>query len=94
MFDDGTLKLDDAEAILSFSNKFIVEKELVKDHLLHLTTLERTKNLRKKDRLEKRQQRQQKSFEEYNWGTLCRTGEIQKLKIQELEKYLTHFNFR
>ena len=59
MFDHGSLKLDNEEAILSFSNKFIVEKELVKDHLLHLTTLERTKNLHAGDRLEKRQQRQQ-----------------------------------
>ena len=36
LFDDGTLKLDKEEAILSFCNKFIMEKELVKDHLLHL----------------------------------------------------------
>ena len=72
MFDNGTLKLDDEEAISTFSNKFIVENELVKDHLLHLTTLEGTKNFRVKDRLEKRQQRRQKQFEEYNWNTtLC-----------------------
>ena len=91
-FDNGTLKLDDEEAISTFSNKFIVENELVKDHLLHLTTLERTKNFRAKDKLEKRQQRRQKLFEEYNWDTLCRIGEIQQLTVPELEKYLTHFN--
>ncbi|KAL9965167.1 hypothetical protein ACROYT_G028930 [Oculina patagonica] len=49
------------------------------------------KNLRQKDRLEKRQEKQQKGFDQYNWDTLCRSGEIQKLNIQELEKYLNHF---
>ena len=91
-FYNGTLRLDDEEAISTFSYKFIVENELLKDLLLHLTTLERTKNFRAKDRLEKRQQRQQKQFEEYNWDTLCRTGEIQQPTVPELEKYLTHFN--
>ena len=39
LFDDGTSKLDKEEAILLFSNKFIMKKELVKDHLLHLKVL-------------------------------------------------------
>ena len=43
-FEDGTVKLTDDEAITSFSNKFIVEKDLVKDYLQHLTNLERMKN--------------------------------------------------
>ena len=68
-----------------------MEMELVKDHLLHLTTLERTKNLPAKDRLEKRQQGRQKRFKEYKWDILCRTGEIQQLTVQEVEKCLIHF---
>jgi len=70
MFDEGTLKLDNEKAILFVTNKLIVEKKLVKGHLLYVTTLERTKNLCAKDRLEKQQQRQQKRFKEYNWDTL------------------------
>lgn len=89
-FDDGTL-LGDDDAISSFSTIFIVEKELIKDHLQHLTTLERKKNMRTKDRLKKRKQRQQKCFEDYDWNTLCRTGKVQQY-IQELEKYLSHSN--
>ena len=41
-FDDGTL-LGDDDAISSFSTIFIVEKEIIKDHLQHLTTLKRKK---------------------------------------------------
>ena len=92
MFDGGNLKLDDDEAISSFSTKNFVEKELVKDHLQHLTTLERMKNLHTKDRLEKQQQRWQKCFDDYDWDTLCHNSKVQKLNIQELEKYLRHFN--
>jgi len=40
-FDDGTLKLDDNDAISSFSTEFNVQKKLIKDHLQHLTTFER-----------------------------------------------------
>ena len=72
--------------------QLFLTNESVKDHLLHLTTLERTKNFRAKDRLETWQQRWQNKFKEYNWDTLCRTGEIQQLTVPELEKYLTHFN--
>ena len=89
--EDGTLKLTDDEAITSFSNKFIVEKELVKGYLQHLTNLERMKNIRTNDRLKKQQQRRQKGFYEYDWDTLCRTGEIQHLLLHEIEKYLNHF---
>ena len=91
-FEKGTLKLGDKEAISSFSTRFIVEKKLLEDYLYHLTTLERTRNIREKDRKEKRQQRKEKSFDEYNWDILGRTGKLQQLKVQELEKYLKHFN--
>ena len=37
------------------------------------------------------QQRRQKGFYEYDWDTLCRTGEIQHLLLHEIEKYLNHF---
>ena len=60
-FNNGTLKLNDEEAISLFSDKFIVEKELAKDYLHHLTNLERMKNIRADDRLKKQQNRRQKS---------------------------------
>lgn len=91
-FKNGTLKLGDEDGISLFSSKYIVEKKLVEDYLLHLTTLARTKNIRESDRKEKRQEREQKSFEEYDWDMLVKTGAIQKLKVKELEKYLKHFN--
>ena len=91
-FNNGTLKLNDEEAISLFSEKCIVEKELAKDYLHHLTNLERMKNIRADDRLKKQQNRRQKGFQDYDWDTLCRTGEIQKLLLHEIEKYLSHFN--
>ena len=63
----------------------------MKDYLQHLTTLERTKSMRSKDR-EKEQKRKQKSVNEYDWDTLCRTGKVKKLNVDELEKYLRQCN--
>ncbi len=59
-----------------------MEKKLVKDHMLHLTTDDKQSS--QKGQIEKCQQRQQKSFEKYNCDTSCRTAEFHKLKIQEL----------
>ena len=46
--------------------------------------------MRSKDREKEREKRKQKSFNGYDWDTLCRTGKVQK--VDELEKYLRHFN--
>lgn len=89
MFENGKLMADDEDAISSFANKFIVEKQLVKDHLVHLNTLERTRNLRSKDRLQKRQEMRNKRFD---WDSLCLTGKVQKFNVRELDKYLSYFH--
>ena len=76
-----------------FSQKFIVSKDLAKDyidHLIHLQMLDYLKVIRAKERDHKKQTRQEKPYEEYEWGELCRSGDIAKLTKQELSKYLNH----
>ncbi len=91
MFENGELITDDEDTVTLFVNKFIVEKQLVKEHLAHLNVLERTRNLRSKDRLQRRQETRDKRFGDYDWDSLCLTGKVKKLNVQELEKYLSHF---
>lgn len=71
------------DAVASFSTKFLVEKELIKDHLHHFTTLERKKSVYIKGRLEKRKKRQQNEMLQSR--TLTETLFI-------TPKYLSHFN--
>ena len=88
------LKISDEEGISSSSTRFIVEKELEEDYLLHLPTLERKRSLREKDRKEKRQQRKEKPFNEYDWDILCRTGikrPIKRPRAGEVFKTLWSF---
>lgn len=71
------------DAVASFSTKFLVEKELIKDHLHHFTTLERKKSVYIKGRLEKRKKRQQNEMLQSR--TMTETLFI-------TPKYLSHFN--
>ena len=91
-FAEGSLKLEDEEAINLFSKRFIVQEELVRAYLQHLINLERLKKLRKADKQQKKKQTEEKRFEECDWETLSRTGQAQKLLVHELDKYLKHFD--
>ena len=72
---------DDEDALSSFANKFIVEKQLVKDHLVHLNALER--NFRSKDRLQKRQEMRNKQLLRTMIGTVCVLREKFKNSMSE-----------
>ena len=74
---------DDEDALSSFANKFIVEKQLVKDHLVHLNALERTRNFRSKDRLQKRQEMRNKQLLRTMIGTVCVLREKFKNSMSE-----------
>ena len=91
-FEDGTLKLDDKEPISTFSRHFIVGKELAKEYLQHLVELQQMRNLRNLDRHQKRTKKQNKTFDDYDWELLVRNGQLQKLLLSELDKYLNKFN--
>ena len=80
-FEDETLKL-----------QFIVDKELVREYLQHLVELQQMRNLRKLDRHQKRTEKQNKTFDDYDWELLVRNGQLQKLLLSELDKYLNKFN--
>ena len=60
--------------------------------MAHLNTLERTRNLRSKDRLQKRRERQDKRFEDCDWDSLDLAGKVCKRNIQQPEEHLSHFH--
>ena len=91
-FQDGTLKLDNEDSICSFSRQFIVDKDFVKEYLQHLVELKLMRSLRTLDRHQKRRDKQTKLFDDYDWEGLIRSGQLSKLSISELEKYLNKFS--
>ena len=67
-------KLQTAKEIEEFSRTFVVSEDLVKTYVDHLKHLEFLKSLRNKATTEKRQNREAKTYEDYNWNELVLTG--------------------
>ena len=59
--------------------------------MAHLEDLKIQDNIRAKRRVEKKNKRSQKSVHQYAWLELVETGNIKKLLVSELEKYLEHY---
>ena len=81
-------KLETAKEIEEFSRSFVVSEDLVKTYVDHLKHLEFLKSLRNKATTEKRQNREAKMYEDYNWNELVLTGGLSSLHVCELNTYL------
>ena len=75
-----------------FATKFAIDPKLVKEHVQHLNDLKQRSQMRATQRGRKSEHLRQKTFEEYDWRQLVLGGEISKLKVFELDKYLDKHN--
>ena len=82
--------LDTEEQIKAFSDKYMISIELVKQYMHHIWRLKIMKNLRTKDRQDAKSKNDQRNYEEYNWEELFLTGKLDKLIVNDLNKYLDH----
>ena len=89
LLSEGTLSCK--EEVEQFSNKFAVEQDLVQAYIAHLQDLKIQSNIRARGRNEQKNKRAQKTVEEYAWLELVQCGNIKKLLVSELEKYLKHY---
>ena len=80
------------EEVEQFSKKFAVEQDL-QAYIAHLQDLKIQSNIRARarGRTEQKNKRAQKTVEEYAWLELVQSGNIKKLLVSELEKYLKHY---
>ena len=81
-------KFETAKEIEEFSSTFVVSEDLVITYVDHLKHLEFFKSLRNKATTEKRQNRETKTYEDYNWNELVLTGGLSSLYVCELNTYL------
>ena len=75
-----------------FCGTFACEKILMKKYVQHLQILEINKRKRADIRKIQQQEQESKRYEEYEWAKLFEEGELKKLKVKELDKYLIHHN--
>ena len=82
-------RLETVKEIEKFSRTFVVSEDLVKTYVdQHLKHLEFLKSLRNKATTEKWQNREAKTYEDYNWDELVLTGGLSSLYVCELNTYL------
>ena len=77
-FEEGTLALDNADSIATFSKTFAVEESLVRKYLEHMDYL----NLKIVKRSEKKKKKKEddtnNTYKDYDWVELFHSGELDK----------------
>ena len=89
MFSDGMLTTE--EELQQFSEKFAVEPPLIKAYIAHLEDLKIKSGIRTRGCAEQKGKMMSKTFEEYAWRDLVESGDLKKLLVSELNKYLKHY---
>jgi hypothetical protein len=74
------------------SKSLCVQPHILREAVMHLEQQKLLAEMRSKDRVKERNVRTDKSFDCYDWGHLVRSGDIAKLKVKELDKYLQKYN--
>ena len=93
MFNAGMLSTE--EEMQQFSENFAVEMHLIKTYMFiaHLEDLKQQSGIfkRTRGRTEQKHKLTSKTFKEYAWCHLVESGDLQKLLVSELNKYLKHY---
>ena len=90
----GALKLEDEESLRTFSEKYCVAVELVRQYLQHLNNMERIRLIKMNERQKLKEAKKRKKYTDYNWKELVETDHISDLTVPELNKYLTKHNLQ
>ena len=93
MFNAGMLSTE--EKMQQFSKNFAVETYLIKTYMYiaHLEDLKQQSGIfkRTRRRTEQKHKLASRIFKEYAWCHLVESGDLQKLLVSELNKYLKHY---
>ena len=91
-FNDGILSKVDPDTLSAFSDKFVVETKHVLSYLDHLMYLQSNQEKRREEKIKQSVPTKNKPYQSYNWKQLVRDGQLRKLKVVELDKYIIHNN--
>ena len=89
LFQDG--KLVKEEDVIDACEKFLVERKFVEKRIQHLKILQLKKELRKKETEVKKNDRNVKSFMDYDWEEEIERNNFKNLVVKDLKKYCEKF---
>ena len=94
MFKEKKITSKDHEQITQFSSEFIVESEAVIAYIQHLEQIKMSSGIKSRERENIKTANKEKCFEDFKWDVLISTGEIKKLTIPQLHRYIHIMNFQ
>ena len=86
--------LSDPSAIQEFSKEYIVEEDLVRKYVCHLEDLQLKKTKREESRKRLQREESNKTYDDFNWISMYREGQLRKLKVSFLDLYLDKHSIR
>ena len=78
--------------IKEFVNAHNIPPEVAKDYIHHNWHLHVMKAMRAKDKGENREEKKKRQYDEYSWEEVYITGGLDKLLVEDLNKYFGHHN--
>ena len=88
-FTEGKISVHDDEQISAFADKYIVNKRLVIKKLESMEWNGLRKEKRESEKKASSKFEDSKKYDEFDWVYLCTNKGLEKMKVQNLDKYLT-----
>lgn len=90
LFAAGELKINDHAKLAELAKELSLPISLLEECVKHLEELKILSEMRSKDRARKREEREAKTYNDYNWPELIRNSSLNKLIVKELDKYMNY----
>ena len=83
---------DNPDNIKEFSKKYVVTEDAIKMYVNHMKLLSLRKEKRSEEKAQQREEEARKTYADYDWEGMFHDRSLSKLKVFELDKYISHHN--
>ena len=83
---------ENPDNIKEFSKKYVVTEDAIKMYVNHMKLLSLRKEKRSKEKAQQREEEARKTYADYDWEGMFHDRSLSKLKVFELDKYISHHN--
>ena len=90
LFATGELHSSDKPQMTELSKELCVSLVLLEDCVKHCEELALLSDMRSRERVQKKEERDARVYEDYNWSDIIQSGTLQKLTVKELDKYMDY----
>ncbi|XP_065130789.1 uncharacterized protein [Paramisgurnus dabryanus] len=83
------VQLDNPISISEFAQKYVVDERCVREYVQHIKRMDLMKAKRSAEIDDRKVQSNAKKYDDYDWKELYRQGQLSKLRVSDLDKYLS-----